>query len=135
MTEKKELVRDLIIRVLKENENGYMNVADIAEKAFGEAYNVYTNKYLEDRIKRSIDRALGKLAGEGYIPISLKNDKEKSKPIDRWKIATDLDEKEVKETLQRKVTRADGFSKATTQLKENAIEKGLLPNVEQLKLK
>jgi len=135
MTEKKELVRDLIIRVLKENENGYMDVSDIAEKAFGEAYNVYTNKYLEDRIKRSVDRALGKLAGEGYITISKKNDKEKSKPIDRWKIATDKDELDVAITLKRKIVRANGFSDATNKLKENAIEKGLLPNVEQLKLK
>jgi len=135
MTEKKELVRDLIIKALKENENGYMNVADIAEKAFGEAYNVYTNKYLEDRIKRSVDRALGKLAGEGYITISKKNDKEKSKPIDRWKIATDKDELDVAITLKRKIVRANGFSDATNKLKENAIEKGLLPNVEQLKLK
>tara|TARA_R100001530_G_scaffold122669_1_gene90380 strand:+ start:301 stop:714 length:414 start_codon:yes stop_codon:yes gene_type:complete len=133
--EKKELVKDLIIKALKSDTEGYMTVSDIAEYAFGDAYNVYTHKHLEDRVKRSIDRALGQLAGEGHITISLKNNKIKGNPIDRWKIASELDQADVANTLRRKVKRSNGFTDATQQLKDNAIGKGLLPDAELLKLK
>lgn len=130
----KRLVKDLIIDVLENNNNGYMTVADIAEVAFGEAYNVYTNKYLEERTRRSVDRALGELAGKGYITISLKNEKLKGNPIDRWKIATEEDQPDVARTLKRKANRANGFVNATQQLRDNAIEKGLLTDDEIKKI-
>lgn len=131
---KKPLVKELVADVLAGNDNGYMTVTDIAEKAFGDAYISYTYKALDEKVRRSIYGAISILSKQGIVVIGLKNEALKSNPIDRWKIVGEEDTKELNKVIIEKTARVDGYVKSRNRLIENATENNLLPDAEQLKI-
>jgi len=132
---KDRLVKDMIVDVLAQNTDGYMTVADIAEIAFAGSYSAYTYKHLNDLVKRSIYGAIAKLHEQGLVVIGKKNEKLKSNPIDKWKVAGVEDTADVEKVLNEKTNRTQGYMKATNVFMENATENKLLSDAEQLKLK
>jgi hypothetical protein len=132
---KDRLVKDMIVEVLANNTNGYMTVADIAEIAFAGSYSAYTYKHLNDLVKRSIYSAIAKLHKQGLVVIGKKNEKIKSNPIDRWKVAGSEDKSDVEKVLNEKTNRTQGYMKAANVFIENATENKILDEVEQFKLK
>ena len=132
---KKRLVKDLVADVLANNKEGYMNVADIAAEAFGDAYISYTYKALNDKVRRSIYGAISILSEQGIVVIGKKNNKLKGNIIDRWKVVGEEDVEELKQVIREKSTRVNGFTSSRNRLIDNAKGKELLPDAEQLKLK
>jgi hypothetical protein len=132
---KKPLVKELVADVLANNDNGYMTVADIAEKAFGDAYIGYTYKALDEKVRRSIYGAISILSEQGIVVIGLKNEKLKGNIIDRWKIVGEEDVDELNKVITEKTARVNGYVSSRNRLIENAMENELLPDAEQLKLK
>jgi len=127
---KAELVKDLVTVVLTDNTNGYMTVGDIAEIAFGQAYNAYTYKGLDEKVRRSIDGARNIIAANGDVLLGLKNQKLKGNAVDRWKIATVEDQDDFMVVVKERTNRVKGYVKARDTMLENASEKNLLPDVE-----
>ena len=88
-------VKELILKSLMANNNGYMSAGQIARDVFGVQYGKFSAPILEATVKRNIYGAVAIAAAQGLVIIGKRNMAIKGRPFDQWKIAGEDDREEV----------------------------------------
>lgn len=133
---KEKLVKDMVAIVFEKNTDGYMTIQDIAAITFEGSYTAYTCKALDEQVRRAISGARGIIAenGKNEILIGKKNAKLKGNKVDRWKIASEEDIKDLTSYAKERTNRVNGFIDAHKKMTDNIDEAKLLPEKEGLQL-
>ena len=109
---KKLTVKQKICDVLMENNNGFLSIEEIAQRAYSEAYMKETKKHLNGLVKRNMVHAIAELSLEGYLVIKdlercSNSAKLSHKRVNGYKIADKEDGEMVIVNLQSKSERLE----------------------------
>lgn len=131
-------VKTRILNVLVENENGFISVDEIAEKALGPFPNGQFRNLGIKQVKQNMGHAIELGAERGLIVIAkkypTKNDENKRFRIAGYKIADLSDGEYIQEAIESKVDRQKSYTESLNLFSSRVIETELLPYSDVKKL-
>ena len=135
---KYEAVKTRILNVLVENEDGFLSVDEIAEKALGPFPNGQFRNLGVKQVKQNIGHAIELGAEQGMIIIAqkfpTKKDLTKRFRIAGYKIADSTDANYIKQAIDSKAERQKSYTESLNLFSSRVIENELLPHTEVMEL-
>jgi len=131
-------IRSSILNVLTENENGFLTIEEITERALGPFPNIAFKRLGIKQVKQNMGHAIELGAENGLIIIAKKHptlkDVDRRFRIAGYKIAEQSDEDYIKEALKNKLQRVEDYDSSCALFSHRLIEKNLIENKDRKQL-